>query len=188
MYAGECQGPGVRTDFEMVHLRKVPGQYRHLSGLLDIFKSKMVSGGPSCSWPEVFHPSSGVYWFTFTPNLRSAASLSLPPGLPPNPAAPRQHRHPLHLRPAGLATVLLAPAASWYVPWSPPRGRRSSHQHSATLTPRWSGVTLRKRGRGASCCREGQTQQGVLLCNTRVKGGSRTCNYPLPAPLNGAGN
>ncbi|KAM9850623.1 rab3 GTPase-activating protein catalytic subunit [Aulostomus maculatus] len=40
MYAGECQGPGVRTDFEMVHLRKVPSQYNHLSGLLDIFKSK----------------------------------------------------------------------------------------------------------------------------------------------------
>ncbi|XP_071768528.1 rab3 GTPase-activating protein catalytic subunit [Centroberyx gerrardi] len=41
MYAGECQGPGVRTDFEMVHLRKVPSQYNHLSGLLDIFKSKI---------------------------------------------------------------------------------------------------------------------------------------------------
>lgn len=43
MYMGECQGPGVRTDFEMVHLRKVPSQYTHLSGLLDIFKSKIVS-------------------------------------------------------------------------------------------------------------------------------------------------
>ncbi|XP_020495580.2 rab3 GTPase-activating protein catalytic subunit isoform X1 [Labrus bergylta] len=41
MYAGECQGLGVRTDFEMVHLRKVPSQYNHLSGLLDIFKSKI---------------------------------------------------------------------------------------------------------------------------------------------------
>uniref|UniRef100_A0A8C9YAE8 Rab3 GTPase-activating protein catalytic subunit n=1 Tax=Sander lucioperca TaxID=283035 RepID=A0A8C9YAE8_SANLU len=41
VYAGECQGPGVRTDFEMVHLRKVPSQYNHLSGLLDIFKSKI---------------------------------------------------------------------------------------------------------------------------------------------------
>ncbi|KAM8858128.1 rab3 GTPase-activating protein catalytic subunit [Synchiropus picturatus] len=40
MYAGQCQGPGVCTDFEMVHLRKVPSQYNHLSGLLDIFKSK----------------------------------------------------------------------------------------------------------------------------------------------------
>lgn len=43
MYAGECQGLGVRTDFEMVHLRKVPRQYNHLAGLLDIFKSKIVS-------------------------------------------------------------------------------------------------------------------------------------------------
>lgn len=43
MYAGECQGQGVRTDFEMVHLRKVPSQYYHVSGLLDIFKSKIVS-------------------------------------------------------------------------------------------------------------------------------------------------
>lgn len=42
MYAGECQGPGLRTDFEMVHLRKVPSQYNHLSGLLDVFKSKIV--------------------------------------------------------------------------------------------------------------------------------------------------
>ncbi|KAF7646737.1 hypothetical protein LDENG_00183390 [Lucifuga dentata] len=41
MYAGECQGPGVHTDFEMVHLRKVPSQHNHLSGLIDIFKSKI---------------------------------------------------------------------------------------------------------------------------------------------------
>ncbi|XP_077584476.1 rab3 GTPase-activating protein catalytic subunit [Stigmatopora nigra] len=40
LYAGECQGHGVHTDFEMVHLRKVPSKYNHLSGLLDIFKSK----------------------------------------------------------------------------------------------------------------------------------------------------
>lgn len=48
MYVGECQGPGVRTDFEMVHLRKVPNQYTHLSGLLDIFKSKIVSRHGYC--------------------------------------------------------------------------------------------------------------------------------------------
>uniref|UniRef100_A0A8C9U1K2 Rab3 GTPase-activating protein catalytic subunit n=1 Tax=Scleropages formosus TaxID=113540 RepID=A0A8C9U1K2_SCLFO len=51
MYVGECQGPGVRTDFEMVHLRKVPSQYRHLSGLLDIFKSKI--GCPLTPQPPV---------------------------------------------------------------------------------------------------------------------------------------
>ncbi|XP_027273560.1 rab3 GTPase-activating protein catalytic subunit isoform X1 [Cricetulus griseus] len=51
MYMGECQGPGVRTDFEMVHLRKVPNQYTHLSGLLDIFKSKI--GCPLTPLPPV---------------------------------------------------------------------------------------------------------------------------------------
>ncbi|XP_074856938.1 rab3 GTPase-activating protein catalytic subunit isoform X2 [Carettochelys insculpta] len=51
MYVGECQGPGVRTDFEMVHLRKVPTQYTHLSGLLDIFKSKI--GCPLTPLPPV---------------------------------------------------------------------------------------------------------------------------------------
>uniref|UniRef100_A0A7N6AA81 Rab3 GTPase-activating protein catalytic subunit n=1 Tax=Anabas testudineus TaxID=64144 RepID=A0A7N6AA81_ANATE len=51
MYAGECQGQGVRTDFEMVHLRKVPSQYYHVSGLLDIFKSKI--GCPLSSLPQV---------------------------------------------------------------------------------------------------------------------------------------
>ncbi|KAM4626858.1 rab3 GTPase-activating protein catalytic subunit, partial [Discoglossus pictus] len=51
LYVGECQGPGIRTDFEMVHLRKVPNQYMHLSGLLDIFKSKI--GCPLTSVPPV---------------------------------------------------------------------------------------------------------------------------------------
>ncbi|KAK6315385.1 hypothetical protein J4Q44_G00149140 [Coregonus suidteri] len=51
MYHGECQGPGVLTDFEMVHLRKVPSQYNHLSGLLDIFKSKM--GCPLSPLPPI---------------------------------------------------------------------------------------------------------------------------------------
>ncbi|CAO2636673.1 Rab3 GTPase-activating protein catalytic subunit [Lemmus lemmus] len=51
LYMGECQGPGVRTDFEMVHLRKVPNQYTHLSGLLDIFKSKI--GCPLTPLPPV---------------------------------------------------------------------------------------------------------------------------------------
>ncbi|NWW37996.1 RB3GP protein, partial [Panurus biarmicus] len=51
MYVGECQGAGVRTDFEMVHLRKVPGHYTHLSGLLDIFKTKI--GCPLTPLPPV---------------------------------------------------------------------------------------------------------------------------------------
>ncbi|XP_056611149.1 rab3 GTPase-activating protein catalytic subunit isoform X4 [Triplophysa dalaica] len=71
MYAGECQGPGARTDFEMVHLRKVPSQYNHLSGLLDVFKNKIgcaltpmppisisirftyvLQDWQQCSWPQ----------------------------------------------------------------------------------------------------------------------------------------
>ncbi|XP_044293944.1 rab3 GTPase-activating protein catalytic subunit isoform X2 [Varanus komodoensis] len=51
MFVGECQGPGVRTDFEMVHLRKVPSQYTHVSGLLDIFKSKI--GCPLTPLPPI---------------------------------------------------------------------------------------------------------------------------------------
>ncbi|KAG5283235.1 hypothetical protein AALO_G00039870 [Alosa alosa] len=51
MYTGECQGSGVRTDFEMVHLRKVPSQYNHLAGLLDIFKSKI--GCPLTPLPPI---------------------------------------------------------------------------------------------------------------------------------------
>ncbi|XP_033842507.1 rab3 GTPase-activating protein catalytic subunit [Periophthalmus magnuspinnatus] len=41
LFTGECQGPGVRVDFEMVHLHKVPTHYKNLSGLLDIFKNKI---------------------------------------------------------------------------------------------------------------------------------------------------
>lgn len=48
MYVGECQGPGVRTDFEMVHLRKVPNHILIYQVLLDIFKSKIVS------WHDTF--------------------------------------------------------------------------------------------------------------------------------------
>ncbi|XP_052004436.1 rab3 GTPase-activating protein catalytic subunit isoform X2 [Xyrauchen texanus] len=71
MYSGECQGSGIRTDFEMVHLRKVPSQYNHLSGLLDVFKNKIgcpltplppinisirftyvLQDWQQCSWPQ----------------------------------------------------------------------------------------------------------------------------------------
>uniref|UniRef100_A0A8C4QM23 Rab3 GTPase-activating protein catalytic subunit n=1 Tax=Eptatretus burgeri TaxID=7764 RepID=A0A8C4QM23_EPTBU len=51
MYVGQCEGPGVRTDFEMVHLRKAPAHYGHLSGLLDVFKSKIAC--PLSSVPPV---------------------------------------------------------------------------------------------------------------------------------------
>ncbi|XP_072301479.1 rab3 GTPase-activating protein catalytic subunit [Eucyclogobius newberryi] len=71
LFSGECQGLGVRIDFDMVHLHKVPGHYKNLSGLLDIFKAKIgctLSPPPpinisirftyilqdwqQCSWPQ----------------------------------------------------------------------------------------------------------------------------------------
>ena len=44
MYVGVCEGGGggVRTNFDMVHLQHPPPQFTHLSGLLDLFKSKLV--------------------------------------------------------------------------------------------------------------------------------------------------
>ena len=43
MYVGVCEGGGLKTNFSTVHLRYIPPQFNHLSGLLDIFKSKLVS-------------------------------------------------------------------------------------------------------------------------------------------------
>ncbi|XP_077997168.1 rab3 GTPase-activating protein catalytic subunit-like [Glandiceps talaboti] len=43
MYLGQCEGPGVRTCFDMVHLKKIPYQFNHLAGLLGVFKSKIAS-------------------------------------------------------------------------------------------------------------------------------------------------
>ena len=42
MFIGICEGSGLRTHFNICHLQYVPHQYRHLAGLLDIFKSKLV--------------------------------------------------------------------------------------------------------------------------------------------------
>jgi hypothetical protein len=41
-YLGGCEVPGLRTNFEMVHLKRVPKQFYHLNGLLDLFKTKLV--------------------------------------------------------------------------------------------------------------------------------------------------
>lgn len=42
MYDGVwLSGDGLRTDFSVLHLRKTPNQYGHLSGLMDIFKAEM---------------------------------------------------------------------------------------------------------------------------------------------------
>ncbi|XP_046346291.1 rab3 GTPase-activating protein catalytic subunit-like [Haliotis rufescens] len=41
LYCGTCVVPGANVEFEMVHLKKIPSQYDHLAGLLDVFKSKL---------------------------------------------------------------------------------------------------------------------------------------------------
>jgi len=42
MFTGLCEGSGLRTHFNICHLKNAPHQYRHLAGLLEIFKSKLV--------------------------------------------------------------------------------------------------------------------------------------------------
>ncbi|PFX20709.1 Rab3 GTPase-activating protein catalytic subunit [Stylophora pistillata] len=42
IYYGLCIGGGFRTVYEIAHLRHVPMQYRHLAGLLEIFKDKLA--------------------------------------------------------------------------------------------------------------------------------------------------
>ena len=39
---GMCDNGRVRTNFSVTHLHHTPPQFNHLSGLLDIFKSKLV--------------------------------------------------------------------------------------------------------------------------------------------------
>lgn len=41
LYSGISVVPGASVDFEMSHLRKIPSQYLHLAGLLDVFKAKL---------------------------------------------------------------------------------------------------------------------------------------------------
>ncbi|XP_074642793.1 rab3 GTPase-activating protein catalytic subunit-like isoform X2 [Tubulanus polymorphus] len=42
LFSGICECPGMRMNYEMVHLQRVPKQYHHLNGLLDLFKSKLA--------------------------------------------------------------------------------------------------------------------------------------------------
>ncbi|XP_035220404.1 rab3 GTPase-activating protein catalytic subunit-like [Stegodyphus dumicola] len=42
-FLGVCEGGGIRTSFDMVHLHRAFSQYSHLSGLLFLFKSKLAS-------------------------------------------------------------------------------------------------------------------------------------------------
>lgn len=43
MYHGWCEAGSMQSMFEMVHLKHIPIQLGHLAGLLELFKSKMVS-------------------------------------------------------------------------------------------------------------------------------------------------
>ncbi|XP_039279363.1 rab3 GTPase-activating protein catalytic subunit [Nilaparvata lugens] len=45
-YLGLCEGRGIRAEFEMVHLKKIPQDCKHLTGLLNVFKSRLglISG------------------------------------------------------------------------------------------------------------------------------------------------
>lgn len=41
-YLGCSLSPSIETTFEMVHLYHIPEKFRHLTGLLDVFKGKLV--------------------------------------------------------------------------------------------------------------------------------------------------
>ena len=43
MYIGLCEGSALKTQFKVVHFNYIPVQYGYLPGLLEIFKSKLVS-------------------------------------------------------------------------------------------------------------------------------------------------
>ena len=43
LYVGVCLGGGILTNFDMVHLKHTPSHLTHLSGLVDMFKAKIVS-------------------------------------------------------------------------------------------------------------------------------------------------
>ena len=60
MYVGVCEGGGVHTRYDMVHLCQTPPPCGHLAGLLDVFKSKIVSCGLFCGCGIV-----GVVWWVW---------------------------------------------------------------------------------------------------------------------------
>ncbi|XP_046989367.1 rab3 GTPase-activating protein catalytic subunit [Schistocerca americana] len=42
-YLGVCEARGLRTEFEMIHLKRTPPHCKYLTGLLNVFKSKITS-------------------------------------------------------------------------------------------------------------------------------------------------
>lgn len=43
MYLGLCEGSALKTYFQIVHFNYTPQQYAYLPGLLEIYKSKLVT-------------------------------------------------------------------------------------------------------------------------------------------------
>uniref|UniRef100_A0A8D8V0Z5 Rab3 GTPase-activating protein catalytic subunit n=1 Tax=Cacopsylla melanoneura TaxID=428564 RepID=A0A8D8V0Z5_9HEMI len=41
-FVGICEGRGFRSEFDMIHLKKIPPHCKYLSGLLNVFKSKIA--------------------------------------------------------------------------------------------------------------------------------------------------
>jgi len=62
-YLGCCSSPGVRVNYQMIHLQRIPQQYRHLSGLLDIFKEKITQFNSSIPVPPVTLSLKNTYSF-----------------------------------------------------------------------------------------------------------------------------
>ena len=58
IYHGLCIGGGFRTTFQISQLRRIPPQYAHLAGLLEIFKDKLV--GTSLLYAKVYNVKSEV--------------------------------------------------------------------------------------------------------------------------------
>jgi hypothetical protein len=42
MFVGLCEGSALKSHFQIIHFNYIPTQYAYLSGLLEIFKSKLV--------------------------------------------------------------------------------------------------------------------------------------------------
>jgi len=64
LYSGLAEFPGFRTSFEMVELKTAPHQYTHLAGLLDVFKTKIVSRciiGCGLIWKKLIQPLFKFY-------------------------------------------------------------------------------------------------------------------------------
>ena len=43
MFIGICEGTFLKKQFQIIHFNYTPSQYAYLSGLLEIFKSKLGS-------------------------------------------------------------------------------------------------------------------------------------------------